>query len=103
MPNVEILGEIDGPVEGYVTVTVRARASGGEFVARHTHPGIESTYILEGEEIVIIDGHPERLCKAGDWFQVPTGVPHSVRIGPDGASMVGHYVIPKGQPFASDA
>lgn len=103
MASIEKLGEIDGPVAGYVTVIVRASASGGELVSRHTHPGIESTYILEGEELVMIDGQPDKLCKAGDWFQVPAGVPHSVRIGPNGAAMVGNYVIPKGQPLASEA
>lgn len=103
MPQIEILGEIDGPVEGYVTVIVRARASGSDLIARHTHPGIESTYILEGEELVMIDGQPDKLCKAGDYFQVPAGVPHSVQIGPNGAVMVGNYVILKGQPLASGA
>ena len=88
MPNVEILAEIDGPVDGYVTVMVRAQASASDLVARHTHPGIESTYILEGEELVMIDGQPDKLCKAGDWFQVRPGVPHSVRIGPNGATML---------------
>ncbi len=102
MPHVETLGQIDGPVEGYVIVMVRAQASGGDLVARHTHPGIESTYILEGEELVMIDGQSDKLCKAGDWFQVPAGVPHSVKIGPNGAVMVGNYAIPKGQPLASD-
>jgi quercetin dioxygenase-like cupin family protein len=65
---VEMLGQIEEPIEGYVTVIVRARAQAGELVPRHTHPGIESTYILEGEETVMIDGFPDKLCKAGDWF-----------------------------------
>jgi quercetin dioxygenase-like cupin family protein len=100
---VEMLGQIEGPIEGYVTVIVRARAQAGELVPRHTHPAIESTYILEGEETVMIDGFPDKLCKAGDWFQVPPRVAHSVQIGPNGAAMVGNYVIPKGEPLSTQA
>ena len=103
MADVEVLGKIDGPTEGYVTVIVRACATAGELVPRHTHPGIESTYILEGEETVMIDGFPDRLCKAGDWFQVSPGVAHSVQIGPNGAAMVGNYVIPKDEPLSTPA
>jgi quercetin dioxygenase-like cupin family protein len=44
----KILSQMDGPTPGYVTILVEAELQAGGTIARHTHPGIESTYILEG-------------------------------------------------------
>jgi hypothetical protein len=44
----KILSQLDGPMAGYVTVLVEATIEPGVAVARHTHPGIESAYVLEG-------------------------------------------------------
>jgi hypothetical protein len=39
--------KVDGPVEGYETVIAEIRVPAGTLVG-HSHPGIESTYIVEG-------------------------------------------------------
>jgi len=44
----KILAQMDGPMPGYVTVNAEVEIEPGVFVARHTHPGIESGYLLEG-------------------------------------------------------
>ena len=44
----KILSQTDGPTPGYVTLLVDATIDAGTPVARHTHPGIESAYVLEG-------------------------------------------------------
>ena len=41
------------------------------------------------------------VCKVGDWFQVPPGVPHSVKTGPDGSTVIGTYVIPDGEELTT--
>ena len=66
MPKIEVLGQIDGPVAGYATVLTRVHVAPGEQVPRHTHPGVELTYVLEGEGIVRVDGFPDKLVKAGE-------------------------------------
>ena len=72
MAEVEMLGRIEGPIEGYVTVIVRARAQAGELVPRHTHPGIESIYILEGEETVMVEaGSQTSYVKRAIGFKSP--------------------------------
>ena len=38
-----ILTQVDGPVDGYVTISARVEIDAGAMVARHTHPGIEAT------------------------------------------------------------
>ena len=66
----KILAQTDGPVPGYVTtINVEAEIEPGVMVARHTHPGIESGYVLEGGLDLSIQGQPTRPLKLGDGFQ----------------------------------
>ena len=44
----KILSQTDGPAPGYVTLLVEATIEAGVAVGRHTHPGIESAYVLKG-------------------------------------------------------
>ena len=50
MPGVKrtILSQMDGPMPGYVTINMEVEIDPGVTVGRHTHPGIESSYVLEG-------------------------------------------------------
>src|SRR6202171_6441829 len=73
----KILLQTDGPVPGYVTINVEAEIEAGATGARHTHPGIESGYVIEGGFELPIDGQPTRTLKPGDGFQVPAGTPHA--------------------------
>jgi hypothetical protein len=45
----KILSRTDGPASGYETIIMDVTLDPGATVARHTHPGIESTYVMEGE------------------------------------------------------
>ena len=73
-------------------------------VARHTHPGIESGYVIDGEIELPIEGQPTRVYKAGDSFQVPTATPHAgSKSGPKPVRIVSTYIVEKGKPLASPA
>src|SRR5271166_3070697 len=76
-----VLKQIDGPMEGYVTVEARVEIEPGVAVARHTHPGIESGYVVEGQTELAIDGMGVLSLKPGDGYQVPTGVAHGAAPG----------------------
>ena len=65
----KILSQTDGPTPGYVTLLVEATIEAGVPVARHTHPGIESAYILEGGFELPVQGQATRMLKPGDGFQ----------------------------------
>jgi len=96
--------QTDGPAQGYVTVLVEATIEAGVSVARHTHPGIESAYILEGGIELPVQGQPTRMLKTGDGFQIPPGTPHAG--GKPGAAktrVLITYVVEKGKPIASPA
>jgi quercetin dioxygenase-like cupin family protein len=100
----KILSQTDGPVPGYVTLLVEATIEAGVPVARHKHPGIESTYVMEGGFELPIEGQPTRALKAGDSFQVPAETPHAGGKAGDAKSRVLiTYVVEKGKPLASPA
>jgi quercetin dioxygenase-like cupin family protein len=65
---------------------------------KHTHPGEEIIYILEGSLEYQVEGQPTRTCNAGDALTVPAGVVHAVRnVGGGNASELATYVVEKGK------
>ena len=100
----KILSQTDGPAPGYVTLLVEAEIEAGAAVGRHTHPGIESAYVLEGGFELPIEGQPTRMLKPGDAFQVPASTPHAGG-KPSAAKsrILITYVVEKGKPLASPA
>ncbi len=100
----KILSQTDGPTSGYVTVLVEATIDAGVPVGRHTHPGIESAYVLEGGFELPVQGQPTRTLKAGDGFQIPRDTPHAGGApGSAKSRILITYVVEKGKPLASPA
>ena len=73
------LQKIDFPA-GYNTVTGIAEIPAGGAAGRHTHPGVEAGYVLEGEVEFLVEGQPPKKLKAGDSYQVPEGVAHDAKV-----------------------
>jgi len=100
----KILSQLDGPMPGYVTVVAEVTIDPGILVARHTHPGIESGYVVSGGLELPIEGQETRKLKAGDGFQVPVATPHAgAKNGDTKTVIVSTYVIEKGKPLATPA
>lgn len=94
----------DVAAPGHQAVVVRADVDPGASVPRHTHPGDEISYVLEGEVDVLIDGEPARHVKAGEAFVIPAGKVHGARnAGGEPLRFVGVYVVEKGKPLATPA
>jgi quercetin dioxygenase-like cupin family protein len=90
--------------DGYVTVMGLAEIPPGASAGRHTHPGIETSYLLEGEAELIVEGQPDRHLKAGDSFVIPAGVVHDAKVhGDKSVKVLGTYVVDKTKPLASPA
>ena len=90
--------------EGYVTVTGIAEIQPGDTAGRHTHPGLETGYVLEGEMDLIVAGQPDRRLKAGDSYEIPAGVVHDAKVhGDKPLKVLGIYVVDKTKPLASPA
>ena len=100
----KILSQSDGPSLGYVTLLVAIDIEAGVTIGRHTHPGIESAYILEGGFELPIEGQPTRAYKPGDGFVVPAETPHAGNKNGDVKTRVlSTYIVEKGKPLASPA
>jgi quercetin dioxygenase-like cupin family protein len=89
--------------DGFVTVTAMAEVPAGGSPGRHTHPGVEIGYILEGEADLLIDGKEPQHLKAGDSYQIPAGAVHDAKVGDKGLKFIGIYVVDKSKPMASPA
>lgn len=99
----KILSQIDGPASGYVTINAEVEIDPGFTVARHTHPGIESSYVIEGEINLEVQGQPARTFKTGDGFQVPPVTPHGGKTGSSKTRLAINYIVEKDKPLASPA
>ena len=98
-----ILNRVDGPAPGFETIEAKVEIPAGSTVARHTHPGVETGYVIEGELNLVIEGVGEKKLAAGEGFQVPTGVPHGGKSGDKPVTLVSVYVVEKGKPLATPA
>jgi quercetin dioxygenase-like cupin family protein len=100
----KILSRSDGPSAGYETLLVAIEIEAGVTIGRHTHPGIESAYILAGGFELPIEGMPTKMYKPGDGFVVPPSTPHAGNKNGDVKTKVlSTYIVEKGKPLASPA
>jgi quercetin dioxygenase-like cupin family protein len=97
------LQKFDVPGTGYETVIGIAEIVPNVNIGRHTHPGPESGYMLEGEMVLLVDGQPEKTVRVGESYQVPSGAVHDARTGAQGAKVIATYVVEKGKPLALPA
>jgi quercetin dioxygenase-like cupin family protein len=94
----------DQPLSDPLRHAVQARAEFAPGVAagRHTHPGEELGYVLEGSILLEIDGQPPRTINAGESFFVPAGLVHDGKnIGAGTAKVLATYIVEKGKPVAT--
>jgi len=97
------LQKFDVPGTSYETVIGIAEIAPNVNIGRHTHPGPESGYMLEGDMVLLVDGQPEKTVRIGESYQVPSGAIHDARTGAQGAKVIATYVVEKGKPLASPA
>ena len=88
--------------QGREGVQVLAEFAPGAAAGKHTHPGEEMGYILEGTLQLEIQGKPPVTLKAGQVFFVPAGVVHDGRnVGKGPLKVLATYVVEKGKPVAT--
>ena len=72
----------------------------GVVAPRHSHPGEEIVYVLEGTIEYEVDGQPPVTLKAGDVLFIPAGVIHGAKnVGTDDAAELATYIVEKGKPL----
>ena len=97
-----VLQKADLPVPGREAVTALAEIPGGVRVGKHTRPGEEVGYVLEGTLKLEVEGKPPVMLKAGDAFFVEAGPPHDgTNEGTGAAKVLATYIAEKGKPLAT--
>jgi quercetin dioxygenase-like cupin family protein len=99
----KVLSKTEYPGDKFACVLVEVEIEPNAVVDWHTHPGVESSYIDTGSSTLFVKGQPNRTLNAGDGFQIPPEVPHSVKNGPAKTKVIANYVVEKDKPLASPA
>ena len=90
----------DLSVPGREVVQARVDLGPEAPLVKHTHPGEEVVYILEGSLEYQVDGQPTRRYNAGEALTVRAGVVHAVcNVGSANAAEPATYVVEKGKPL----
>jgi quercetin dioxygenase-like cupin family protein len=85
-------------------VQVLAEFVPGGAAGKHTHPGEELGYVMEGTLLLEVAGQPPRTLKAGEAFFIPAGTVHDGKnVGSGPAKVLATYIVEKGKPVASPA
>jgi quercetin dioxygenase-like cupin family protein len=94
----------DSVVSGREVVEVRVEVDAGHGVPRHTHPGDEVLYVVEGTLEYLPDGKAPVMLKAGQSVFIPAGTIHAARNpGTVAGAGIATYVVEKGKPLIMPA
>ncbi|HYC16495.1 MAG TPA: cupin domain-containing protein [Pseudolabrys sp.] len=96
-----VIRSIDFP-PGYTTVTAIVEVGAGSCSGRHTHPGIDSGFVINGDFVLKVEGKPDETFAAGESFQTLPQIPHD-GCSVSGAKLIDTWVIERGKPLASPA
>ena len=98
------LQRVDYPADAYASMIYSVEVIPGGLIARHTHPGVEMGYVLEGEGVLQVEGQAEVAMKPGVTYKVPPGVPHAGKNnGAAPLKIAATYVVEKDKPLATPA
>lgn len=87
---------------GREAIQVRVDFDPGAAFGKHTHPGEEIIYVMEGSLEYQVEGKPPVTLKAGDVFFIPAGTIHAARnVGSSNAAELATYVVEKGKPLVA--
>jgi quercetin dioxygenase-like cupin family protein len=85
---------------GREVVQVRVELDPGVAFGRHSHPGEEIVYVLEGSLEYAIDGKPPVTLKAGGVLFIPAGAIHAAKnVGSGNGAELATYIVEKGKPL----
>ncbi len=91
-------------VPGKTAVMGIAEIQPGTAAGRHSHPGYEMGYMLEGTSIMQFDGEPPKEIKAGESYVIPAGTIHDARaVGDKPVRVIAIYIVDTDKPLATPA
>ena len=85
---------------GREVVQVRVDFDPGYVAPKHTHPGEEIVYVIEGTLEYQVEGKPPVTLKAGEVLFIPPGTIHTAKnVGSANAAELATYIVEKGKPL----
>ena len=85
---------------GREVIQVRVELDPGVAFGRHSHPGEEIVYVLEGALEYAVEGKPPVTLKAGGVLFIPAGTIHAARnVGKGNGAELATYIVEKGKPL----
>ncbi len=98
------LQKTDVPGTAYETTMSTAEFAPAAKLPPHTHPGVETGYVLSGEMLLIVDGNQKKLLKQGDSYLIPANTVHEAyNESSSVAKIIGSWVLLKDKPFSTPA
>src|SRR3954452_9475932 len=89
-------------IPGREAIQVRVDIAPGVLAPKHTDPGEEIIYVIEGALEYELEGKPPVTLKAGDVLFARTEVPHSAKnVGTINAAELATYIVEKGKPLVT--
>jgi quercetin dioxygenase-like cupin family protein len=87
-------------VHGREVIQVRVDFDPGVAFGKHSHPGAEVAYVLEGALEYQLEGEPPVTLKAGKALFIPAGTIHAAKnVGTGNAAELATYIVEKGKPL----
>ena len=94
------LQQHDLSIPGRQAIQTRIDFAPGAVAPRHSHPGEEIIYVLEGLLEYQVEGKPPVTLKAGEVLFIPAGTIHAAKnVGNGNATELATYVVEKGKPL----
>ena len=85
---------------GREVVQVRVDFAPGAAFPRHSHPGEEIVYAIEGTMEYQLEDNPPATLKPGEVLFIPAGAIHAVKnTGKGNAAELATYIVEKGKPL----
>jgi len=90
----------DLSVPGREVVQVRVDFAPGVAFARHSHPGEEIAFVLEGSLEYQFDAKTAVTLKAGEALFIPAGTIHTAKnVGKGNGAELATYIVDRGKPL----
>jgi quercetin dioxygenase-like cupin family protein len=87
-------------VAGREVIQVRVDFAQGVVFGRHSHPGAEVAYVLEGTLEYQLDGAPPVTLKTGEALFIAAGAIHAAKnVGAGNAAELATYIVEKAKPL----
>ena len=94
----------DLSADGREVIQVRVDLAPGVVFGKHSHPGEEIVYVIEGALEYQVEGKSPVTLRAGEVLFIPAGTIHAAKnVGSSNGAELATYIVEKDKPLRSPA